>query len=163
MRVAIVPGTLALLPQYAGLSDPIAELRLACQEAVAWLVEEGPTSVSVLGDVRIGEALLPGVELGRNGEVVLVVANGSARRGEKAPGHLDERSFAFDEAIGNALRTGDAAALGAIDQALGEELLAAGLPGLASLSGLAGAEAKTWYDADPFGVQYWVVTWACAS
>jgi hypothetical protein len=163
MRVAIVPGALALLPQYAGLSDPIAELRLACQEAVAWLVEEGPTSVTVLGDVRIGEALLPGVELGLDGEVVLVVANGSARRGEKAPGHLDERSFAFDEAIGNALRAGDAGALGAIDEALGEELLAAGLPGLAMLSGLSGVEAKTWYDADPFGVQYWVVTWACAS
>jgi len=163
MRVAIVPGALALLPQYAGLSDPIAELRLACQEAVAWLVEEGPTSVTVVGDVRIGEALLPGVELGLNGEVVLVVANGSARRGEKAPGHLDERSFAFDEAIGHALRTGDARALGDIDEALGEELLAAGLTGLGMLSGLSGVEAKTWYDADPFGVQYWVVTWACAS
>ena len=86
MRVAVVPGTLALLPQYAGLTDPIAELRLACHEAVAWLVEEGPGSVKVLGDVRIAEALLPGFELGSEGDVLLVVANGSARRGEKAPG-----------------------------------------------------------------------------
>jgi hypothetical protein len=94
---------------------------------------------------------------------VLVVANGSARRGEKAPGHLDVRSFAFDEGIGNALRTGDAGALGAIDEALSKELLAAGLAGLKTLSGLSGVEAKTWYDADPFGVQYWVVTWTSSA
>jgi hypothetical protein len=163
MRVAVVPGTLALLPQYAGLTDPIAELRLACQEAVAWLVEDGPTAVKVLGSLRIAEALLPGFELGSEGDVVLVVANGSARRGEKAPGHLDERAFAFDEALGAALTDGTPAALEAIDESLADELLAAGIPALKSLANLGTVEAKTWYDADPFGVQYWVVTWSCES
>ncbi len=37
MRVVLVPGTLALLPAYAGLADPVAELRAACVEAVRWL------------------------------------------------------------------------------------------------------------------------------
>ena len=36
-RVVLVPGVLALLPEYAGLTDPVAELRAACREAVAWL------------------------------------------------------------------------------------------------------------------------------
>jgi hypothetical protein len=161
MRVAVVPGTLALLPQYTCLTDPIAELRLACQEAVAWLIEKAPTSVRVLGDRRIAESLLPGVEVSDEGEVVLVVANGSARRGEKAPGHLDERSFAFDEALGAALSSGDPAALARVDESLGRELLASGIHDLKQLSGVSSVEAKTWYDDDPYGVKYWVVTWAC--
>jgi hypothetical protein len=166
-RVAVVPAVPALLVQYACLTDPVADLRLACREALAWLVEEQPAAVRVLGDptfaMRIARELLPDAELGPEGEVVLVVANGSARRAEKAPGHLDERSFAFDEAIGAALTDGDAQALAAIDESLGEELLAAGITALKSLSSLREVEAKTWYDADPFGVKYWVVTWAYAS
>ena len=45
-RVVLVPGVLALLPEYAGLEDPVAELRAACLAAVAWL---GP-DVTVLAD-----------------------------------------------------------------------------------------------------------------
>ena len=50
---------------------------------------------------RVAAALLdatPGV--GRGGRAYLVVGNGSARRSEKAPGHLDERAVAFDDALG---------------------------------------------------------------
>jgi len=163
VRVAVVPGTLALLPQYASLTDPVPELRQACQGAVAWLVEERLASVRVVGDTRIAETLLPGFELRPDGDVTLVVANGSARRGEKAPGHLDQRAFAYDEALGSALTEADPSALAAVDEALGEKLLTAGIPGLKTLSSLIGVEAKTWYDADPFGVQYWVVTWVTST
>jgi hypothetical protein len=167
-RVAVVPAVPALLEQYSSLTDPVAELRRACQDAVAWLLEDAPTTVSVVGDVafamRIARELLPDCELVEGeGPVMLVVANGSARRGEKAPGHLDDRAFGFDAAIGAALTGGDPQALAGIDEGLGEELLAAGLPALRTLASLEEVEAKTWYDADPFGVQYWVVTWACAS
>jgi hypothetical protein len=154
---------LALLPQYAGLIDPIAELRLACQEAVAWLVEEGPTAIKVLGDTRIAQALLPGCEVGSEGEVLLVIASGTARRNERAPGHFDERALGFDEALGAALTAGDAEALGSIDETLADELLATGIPGLKSLALLGCEQAKTWYDDDPYGVQYWVVTWTLKS
>jgi hypothetical protein len=163
MKVAVVPGALALLPQYAGLIDPIAELRLACQEAAAWLVEDGPTSVKVQGDARIAQTLLPGCAWGSDGEVWLVVASGSARRSEQAPGHLDKRAFDFDGAIGAALTSGDAAALRNIDEKLADELLATGIPGLKSLATLGRSRAKTWYDDDPYGVQYWVVTWSLES
>jgi len=96
---------------------------------------------------------------------VLVVANGSARRGEKAPGHLDERSSGFDAAIGAALRAPDPGALGELDAVLGEELLAGNVEGLRALGGvLTPAHRATMdYEDDPFGVRYWVVRWSCGS
>ncbi|QKE82849.1 hypothetical protein [Arthrobacter sp. NEB 688] len=57
---------------------------------------------------------------------VVVVADGSARRGEKAPGHLDERSFALDEALVGALRAADGEALLALDADLAADLLVHG-------------------------------------
>ncbi|UMG91169.1 hypothetical protein [Nocardioides sp. TF02-7] len=55
---------------------------------------------------------------------VLVVGNGSAKRTEKAPGHLDERAEAFDAAVGAALLAPDPAALAALDERLAAELWA---------------------------------------
>jgi hypothetical protein len=181
MRAVLVPGVLALLPEYAGLTDPVADLRAACLSAVAWLGEGGPVEVvgSPQGE-RVAGALLVGAgvsRLGRQGALaprpagggqgalaprppMLVVGNGSARRTEKAPGHLDPRSHAFDEALGRALRVGDAEALSGIDQVLARELWAdtEHLPGLVGL----GPAAAVDYDDDPFGVQYWVMRWSTA-
>jgi len=99
---------------------------------------------------------------GGGGERVLVVANGSACRGEKAPGHLDERSFGFDEALGAALAAGDVAALRSLDADLGAELLASGIPALQGLPERAWQSTIDWA-GDPFGVQYWVVRWQSGS
>ena len=60
-RIALVPGVLALLPEYAGQVDPVADLRAACLQAVAWL---GP-DVTVIADAqgaRVAEALLAGLD-----------------------------------------------------------------------------------------------------
>lgn len=156
--MALIPGVLALLPQYAGLVDPVADLRAACLEAVAWLGDE----VTVLADPqgrRVAEHLLAVAPPTAGEPSYLVVGNGSACRSEKAPGHLDERSFAFDHDLGAWLRgRGPRPSL-----ALGRELLA-GIDGFAHLD-----EQLTWgepyidFDADPFGVQYWVMRWQCAS
>lgn len=208
-RAALVPGALALLPEYAGLHDPLADLRAACREAVAWL---GPDPV-VLGDpqgIRVGRALLaagderPGAggraatsvsderpsspphptadgDRGRRTGVdvptgaqapdavaarppapgYLVVGNGSACRSEKAPGHLDERAFAFDAGLRAALLAADATWA---DGGLGEELLAS-LAGIRELLPRlpAGCEAVMDYEDDPYGVQYWVMRWSCES
>jgi hypothetical protein len=169
-RVVLVPGVLALLPEYASLTDPVAELRAACLAAVAWLVQEGGP-VTVVADAqgrRVAESLLGVVSTGSTTEGpggVLVVANGSARRGEKAPGYLDERSFGFDAAIGAALRGPDPGALGELDCVLGEELLAGNVEGLRALGRvLTPAHRATMdYEDDPFGVRYWVVRWSCGS
>lgn len=97
---------------------------------------------------------------------VLVVGDGSARRGEKAPGHLDERAFAFDESIEKALGDCDGTALRSLDTGLGAELLAAGTPAFIELGGLPDADRHTAvvdYADDPLGVQYWIVRWQCVS
>ena len=175
VRVVLVPGVLALLPEYASLSDPVAELRAACLSAVSWLVDgDGP--VSVVADAqgrRVAESLVGVVSTsstaeeiaGSAGGAVLVVANGSARRGEKAPGYLDERAFMFDAALGEALRGPDPDALARLDVVLAAALLAGNAAGLRTLGGILTPEhrASVDYDAEPFGVQYWVMRWSCGS
>lgn len=158
-RVVLVPGVLALLPEYAGIEDPVVGLRAACLEAVAWLGAD----VEVLGDAqgrRVGASLLaaaPG--RGTDHPSYLVVGNGSATRTEKAPGHLDDRAAAFDAALGESLRSGRPA----VDVDLARELWASvdGLVELAALGPL--GEAQVDYDDAPYGVQYWVMRWTCAS
>ena len=165
MRIAIVPSTLALLPEYASIDDPVAELRSAVGAAVAWLVEEGPASVvaATPSAERVGVHLLGDrLEAGAD-QRLLVVANGSATRTEKAPGFLDERAAGFDAAVGTALGAGDPAALAGLDLALAEQLWCRDAAALVELGLRDGpCEATVDYDDDPFGVQYWVVRWQCA-
>lgn len=164
MRVVLVPGALALLPKYAGLADPVADLRAACVDAVAWL--QWPADLLASGPGReVGQHLLDVTgprEPDDSGRAtsLLVVANGSARRTEKAPGHLDPRAAAFDDALGRALRGPDVEALAAIDPALSRELLA-DTEALARLATFLSPQAEVTvdYEDDPFGVQYWVIRW----
>lgn len=164
-RVALVPGARALLPRYASLEDPVAELRAACLRAASWLGEAGPVRVlGSAGSVEVGEALLAagGAAVGgpAAGAAYLVVGNGSACRSEKAPGHLDERAFAFDDALGAGLRSGD---LAGVDLTLAGELWA-DVDGIRELAGLLdGTSAEVDYDDDPFGVKYWVMRWTLGS
>jgi hypothetical protein len=99
---------------------------------------------------------------GRAGRVaLLVMADGSARRGRRAPGHLDERSAPFDAEVERAVRDGDLAALLAIDPVLARELMATGRPAWQVLAGaLAGTRprAEIRYSGDPFGVAYLVAS-----
>lgn len=176
MKLALIPGVPALLPEYAGLADPVPALREATSAAGQWLVEGGPSQVVVAGatpgdlaarvaDAVLGTSRIPlrAAGLSTNAEAVLVVANGSARRGEKAPGHLDARSFDFDHEVGSALKTGDLDALAGLDLDLADELLTSGLGTLAELAGrLARWQTReVLFDEDPYGVQYWVVTVEC--
>jgi hypothetical protein len=172
-RVVLVPGVLALLPEYASIDDPVAELRSACLSAVAWLVEAGP--VTIVGDPqgrRVGEWLVEEAQVStrslrspldqRGGPApVLAVGNGSACRTEKAPGYLDERAAGFDADLARALTAPDPTALAAIDPATSAELLAA-TDSIRALGDVLtpGHVATVDYDDDPYGVQYWVVRWA---
>jgi hypothetical protein len=159
-RVVLVPGVLALLPEYAGIEDPVAELRAAALEAVAGLGQE----VTVLADAqgaRVAAHLLDATERrGGDEPSYLVVGNGSAKRTEKAPGHFDERAEAFDAALGESLRAGRPV----VDVALARELWASvealvelGELGLDAFGSLGAARVD--YDDAPYGVQYWVNSW----
>ncbi|MCY7395661.1 MAG: hypothetical protein LH468_05790 [Nocardioides sp.] len=160
-RVVLVPGVLALLPSYAGLTDPVADLRAACASAVAWLTRDG-SPVTVLGDeqgTRVGHHLLGDSPTGA-GSSYLVVGNGSACRTEKAPGHLDARAAGFDAALGAALTGPDPEALRAVDPGLARELWAS-VDAWGQLGDLLTGDhvAHVHHDDDPFGVQYWVIRW----
>ncbi|MGL5819105.1 MAG: hypothetical protein ACRCY9_15205 [Phycicoccus sp.] len=68
----------------------------------------------------------PALRMRAASSALVVVADGSARRGEKAPGHLDERASAFDHTLATALREADPAALLTLDPTLSADLLAHG-------------------------------------
>jgi hypothetical protein len=94
---------------------------------------------------------------------VLLVGDGSARRNEKAPGHLDERAAGFDAAVARAIADGDVDALGSLDAELAAELLCAGAPAWRWLAAQIGSrsvtEAELLVDSAPYGVGYFVGYW----
>lgn len=97
---------------------------------------------------------------------LLVLGDGSTRRGDKAPGFLDARAFPFDDAVADALAAGDARALVDLDTELASELMVGGRSVFRLLGALgvaAGVEAaELTYRDDPFGVSYFVARWSLA-
>ena len=135
----------------------------------AWLLREaiGPRS-GALGfsagpDFVASKAAVQLLELAESRDLaLLVLGDGSARRSTTAPGYLDERAAAFDGAIERALRGGDPVALERLDEQLGAELLAAGVPAWRAAGRLldGGAfDAELRYADAPYGVGYFVATW----
>jgi hypothetical protein len=121
--------------------------------------DAGPSAVTALADRVAGVA-------GRVG--LLVLADGSARRGLRAPGHLDERAFAFDDVTARALEAGDAQGLTDVDPGLAADLLSGGRAALAVLGAVARAQgssprARLLHRDDPHGVSYVVAVWELLS
>lgn len=162
-RIVMVPGCLALLPEYASLTDPVADLRRACEAAVEWL-GRGPEVLATEQGARVAAHLLHGRKrhVGLSEPSVLVVANGSGRRSEKAPGAFDERAAGFDAELRDALIRSDPGKMTGVDQRLARELWASVevLPRLAEQFGGEPLTATVDYDDAPFGVQYWVIRWS---
>lgn len=169
--IVLVPSTLLLLPEYAGQVDPVPELRQACLEAVATLgpevrvVTAGPRADNVARGVtepaggRIARHLL-GDRTSHDATDVLVVANGSARRTEKAPGHLDERAEGFDEVLEKALRGGPTDDALALTDELALDLWCHDLAALQWLvREVAGAAGGITHSESTYGVAWWVGAW----
>lgn len=188
--VLVLPSPPALLAPRS-LEDPVADLRKACAVAVSTLpenhrvvvlaapvgranAERGVTealghrvAAELLGDQAF-ESLpaLPATVAALLGATVattlVVMADGSARRGEKAPGHLHPDAVSFDERIEAALRAGDTETLAALDPVVGEELWCEGVPGLRILGEVARDRRivpYVSYAEAPFGVAWWVARW----
>lgn len=102
---------------------------------------------------------------------LLVVGDGSARRTEKAPGHLDPRAESFDADVEEALRRADLDAVLALDDDLALQLLVGGVDAWKAAAAAArrevgpgGAAPDGWrgtvhYAAAPYGVGYFVASW----
>lgn len=135
----------AWLLHAAGCSGRLAALGVPAAASDAELAAAGR---------RLGD-LAPRVSL-------LVMGDGSARRGAKAPGYIDDRAAAFDRAVAGALGSADSAALAGLAPDLGESLLAAGTAPW-RLLGLAGDDsawdAELLVDCAPYGVGYFVAGW----
>lgn len=113
------------------------------------------SAVRELRNVLLGTAQRAGL---------LVMADASACRDEKAPGALDPRAAEYDASVARALAAGDAAALRAVAaDPVAVELLVAGAPAWAAAADLlvdAGPlAARLLADAAPYGVGYLVALW----
>ncbi len=95
---------------------------------------------------------------------LLVLGDGSACRGVKAPGYEDPRAEAYDEEVALALADADADALLGLDPALSAELKAAGRAPWQVLAGAVRAAGGDWrgelsHHEAPYGVAYLVANW----
>ncbi|HEX5188177.1 MAG TPA: hypothetical protein VFW16_01455 [Streptosporangiaceae bacterium] len=134
----------------------------------AWLLGHAGASarrilLAVGADEPVSRCAAIGAELAvESGRVaLLVMADGSARRGLRAPGYLDGRSAGFDAEVESAVRAGQLDRLLEVDQVLARELMAAGRPAWQVLAGaLAGRKVSSEirYCDDPFGVAYLVAS-----
>jgi hypothetical protein len=95
---------------------------------------------------------------------LLVMGDGSACRGEDAPGYDDPRATPYDDAVAAALADADAAALLGLDPVVSAQLKATGRAPWQVLAGAVRASGRDWrgdlnYDAAPYGVAYFVASW----
>ena len=150
-RVVVLAAPVGEANQQRGVTVPLG-FRVARRLLGGVTVEEQPalpyTAAALLEDERP--------------TALVVMADGSASRGEKAPGHLHPSAIEFDEAIDAALRAGDAETLAGLDPELATEVWCQGVPGFRVLGEVArGREvtAGVTYAEAPYGVAWWVVRW----
>ncbi|MEU8333750.1 class III extradiol dioxygenase subunit B-like domain-containing protein [Micromonospora sp. NPDC048839] len=135
-------------------------------DARAHDTRESVTAVQVAADAGPAELAALADEVGATGDRValLVLGDGSACRGEKAPGYDDARASAYDERVARALAEADLDALLGLDPVVSAELKAAGRAPWQVLAGAAHAAGGGWrgellHDSAPYGVAYFVASW----
>ncbi|WP_329007963.1 class III extradiol dioxygenase subunit B-like domain-containing protein [Micromonospora rifamycinica] len=144
----------------------------------AWLVDRvGPPTptawrmVSVAPDEPVDRCAAVGAGLVGAGRGVdepwalLVLGDGSACHGPKAPGYDDPRAGAYDEGVARALAGADVDALLGLDPAVSAELKVAGRAAWQVLAGAVRAAGGHWHGelrhhAQPYGVGYLVASWS---
>jgi hypothetical protein len=95
------------------------------------------------------------------------MGDGSARRGQKAPGYDDPRAKPYDDAVARALGSADLSFLAGLDPALSDELMVAGRAPWQAMAETVRCTAVPWrgellYYGAPYGVAYFVAAWAPA-
>ncbi|WP_307826083.1 hypothetical protein [Micromonospora humida] len=138
----------------------------------AWLVDRTapptPTAwrlVSVASDEPADRCATLGAGLRVDGPwALLVLGDGSACHGPKAPGYDDPRAGAYDEGVARALADADADALLGLDRGLSARLGVAGRPAWQVLAGAVRAAGGDWHGelrhhGVPYGVGYLVASW----
>ncbi|MFD2764676.1 hypothetical protein [Micromonospora eburnea] len=164
-----------------GLDRPVRLWKIACSGAEvlplsltigAWLVGRTRTELprlarAVAVDAPVTECADLGAALATGSErrtALLVLGDGSACRGVKAPGYDDPRAQAYDDGVARALADADAEALLGLDPVLSAELRVAGRAPWQVLAGAVRAAGGDWrgdlgYHQAPYGVAYLVASW----
>ena len=145
---------------FSGPERPDGQVLPLAHTVGAWLLDEAGYRGARVGVGADGLSAALAEAAGPVG--VLVMGDGSARRTEKAPGHLDAAAAPFDAGVAAALAAGDPGALAALDPAVGAALLAAGVPAWRAVgAALAGRRftGTLLVDDAPFGVGYLVAAW----
>jgi len=98
---------------------------------------------------------------------LLVMGDGTARLGERAPGGADLDAARFDDRVAGRKQPGDAAGLAGLDLGDGERFLAAGVTPWRAAGALAAARpaprvGRLMARSAPYGVSYLVATWTPA-
>lgn len=154
-RDATAGGTLAPFGVDLAAGGPDRVLPLA-HTIGAWLLDRAGWT----GERRYTTGPPAGTE---EPEAWLVMADGSAKRSDTAPGYLDARAEGFDARIAAALADGDPEALAGLDLTLADDLWCTGAAPLAELGrtlrGARVARARVHYDGAPRGVGYWAADW----
>jgi hypothetical protein len=145
LPLSLALGAWLLAPHTAVARLQVTGLETATDEPVASCLDLGRGVADMAGRVAL-----------------LVIADGTARRGPAAPGYTDERSAAVDEAWTDALAAGRPDELTALDADLADALMMVGRAPLQVLAGA--ADARQWrgalvWQGDPYGVQYAVASW----
>jgi hypothetical protein len=149
-----------------GESDGGAPLPLSLAVGRALLsecgVDEFASQLTVAQDAPATQCLALGRSL--RDTTLLVLADGSSRRGHRAPGGRHPLADSYDARVALALESGDAGALAELDAPLGAEL---GVSGRATWQALAGwadgravPPAPLAYCSAPFGVGYLAGSWS---
>jgi hypothetical protein len=152
-RVIVLAAPVSELNASRGVTEPIGH------RVAQHLLGEHPFEAQVA--LPYEAASLVEHDDGRSTAVV-VMADGSACRSEKAPGHLNPDAVPFDDAIERALRAGDVDALAAVDPVQAHELWCEGAPCFHVLAEIArGRDIATdvSYADAPYGVAWWVARW----
>jgi hypothetical protein len=171
--LAATPETIVAIgsgphPSGAELSRPDLPLSLAVAE---WLLDRAGAAVP-RDDLSVSPSAtadqcrgLGGQLAGRSDRVaLLVMGDGSACHGLKAPGYDDERADGFDAEVAAALARADAPDLLGLDPELAGQLRCAGRGPWQVLAGAVIADGRGWhgrltYHDIPYGVAYYVAEW----
>jgi hypothetical protein len=118
-------------------------------------------ATSAAGCARLGAALRAELDADPSPRGLLVVGDGATTLTERSPGYLHPDAAAAQRTLDDALRTGDRAALAAMDPARCAELGIAGRAAFAVLAAAFDTEptVSTYYCAAPFGVGYYAGVW----
>ncbi|MEV4386158.1 hypothetical protein AB0J68_10710 [Micromonospora sp. NPDC049580] len=165
LDVPLIPGQPdrgAVLP----LSLTVGAWLLARHAVRPAVAAAAVTAVQVTADAGPVEVAALAEQVAAAGERValLVLGDGSACRGEKAPGYDDQRALPYDKRVAAALAEADLDALRDLDAGLSGQLKVAGRASWQVLAEAARSSGAGWrgellHDSAPYGVAYFVASW----